>query len=328
VCCRGWHISLSYAEYCRLLGLDCSLPLRRKLDAALKIYDKPENDRYAYLAEGSDGFCNLLDSDGLCSLQRECGAGALSSVCRMYPRAVHVGCAAETVCTNSCEAVLERLLSDTQPIEFKIVDREVKSTVPMGDQSEEQIGLRIRCIDEIQNPDKDIVSRVLSVGRMLLGDAPTLMMHDLGSYITAAYDLISGLSPCAPALAEQGGAALDVLGITSRDDIDCEACERFCVLQRKIKSDIPEIHVYFGKIFANHMYYEQFPYTSECRGLREAYIAFCATFVLVTFIAVCCYDGGRARDAFVDAVATVFRTVEHSAFYKNANIVLRADGDL
>lgn len=280
------------------------------------------------MASGDEGNCLLLDSDGLCSLQRECGADILASVCRMYPRAVHVGGAAETVCSGSCEAVIEHLISDISPIEFRIVEREIESTPPAARSSKAQIDLRIKCIEEIQNSKEDITSRVLSLGRRLLGDEPPLMTHDHLAYLTAAYDLIHNLSPFAPSLAEWGGEALRVLGVERREEINSDICERFEALQRRLKNDITQIDTYFGKIFANHIYYEQFPYTVDCRNMREAYVAFCATFVLVTFISVCCHDPDHPIESFVDSVAATFRTVEHSAFYKNANIVLKAEGDL
>lgn len=328
VCCNGWRVSLSNSEYLRLSRLNCSKELRKKIDSALIIYERPEPDRYAYLASNENGSCLLLDLDGLCSLQRECGADVIASVCRMYPRTVHVGGAAEPVCSGSCEAVIEHLIADTSPIEFRMTYREVESTPPSIHSNEDQIRLRIKCIEEIQNSAEDITSRVLALGRSLLGDEPPLMTHDHAAYLTAAYDLIHNLSPFAPALAEWGEEALRILGVTDRNAINDEVCNRFEKFQHRIKSNIPEIDTYFGKIFANHMYYEQFPYTVDCRNTREAYVSFCATFVLVTFISVCCFDCDRPIESFVDSVAAVFRTVEHSAFYKNANIVLKAEGDV
>lgn len=319
---------MSYAEYCRLLGLDCSPELRRKLDSALKVYDSPEPERYAYMSTDDEGKCMLLDGDGLCSLQRECGAAVLSGVCRMYPRAVHIGAAAEPVCSGSCEAVLERLIEDPEPIEFRVVYQDVSAPVPEIADSELQIELRRRCIEAIQDRSEDLITGLLSVGRIVLGEEHPIPEHDLREYIVAAIALIEDFSPLAPSLAECGSAALRALGITGRADVTAETLARFDALQKRIISDIPEIEAYFGKIFANHMYYEQFPYTSECRSVREAYVAFCAVFVICTFVAVCCHDESRPVDAFVDSLASVFRTVEHSAFYKNANIILKADGGL
>ena len=302
--------------------------MRRLLDTALVRYDEPTPERYAYMASNSSGNCVLLDADGLCALQRECGAEAISSACRMYPRAVHIGAAAEPVCSGSCEAVIERLIEDTEPLSFSVVEKEITSDVPSETQGSRQIELRIKCIEVIQNQNEDMISRILELGRLLLGCEPPFMMHDPIAYLRAAYDLISKLSASSPVLAEWGCAALDVLGVTGHEDIMQVTYDHFSSLMRQMKNDIPQINTYFGKIFANHMYYEQFPYTEGCRNVREAYVALCAAFVLVTFISVCCYDSNRKTESFVDAVSFVFRTLEHSAFYKNANIVLKAGGNL
>ena len=75
VCCHGWRITLSRAEYFRLLGIECSPELRRRIDTAFYISENPTEEEYAYISPSADGNCHMLDEDGWCMLHRECGDG-------------------------------------------------------------------------------------------------------------------------------------------------------------------------------------------------------------------------------------------------------------
>jgi len=64
VCCHGWDVALPMNEYYRLLGLECTPEIRRKLDTAMRMVDNPRPERYAVFAKGWDGGCPLHDEDG------------------------------------------------------------------------------------------------------------------------------------------------------------------------------------------------------------------------------------------------------------------------
>lgn len=120
-CCGGWGISISMQEYFRLLGLDCSPALRRRLDGALCPLEEPTEARYAQLLPDWRGVCPLQGQDGLCMLQQECGADALPPVCRHYPRGLRTAFGPACACSNSCEAVLEQLFCLEEPLAFLYV---------------------------------------------------------------------------------------------------------------------------------------------------------------------------------------------------------------
>ena len=114
VCCGGWGITVSDAEYFRLLGLQCSEELRRRLDVALAPADDPSPERFAIMKPSYTGKCRLINEEGLCSLQIECGEEVLPAVCRMYPRSVT---AERAGCSCSCERVVEMLMRE-EPLSF------------------------------------------------------------------------------------------------------------------------------------------------------------------------------------------------------------------
>ena len=117
-CCSGWAVSISADEYFRLIGVDCSPELRRRLDRALHLLPNPTPDRCARLDPDWQGACSLQMPNGLCALQSECGEEVLPKVCRLYPRGLRSAFEREGSCANSCEAVVELFLHRQTPLTF------------------------------------------------------------------------------------------------------------------------------------------------------------------------------------------------------------------
>ena len=87
-CCEGWPISFSMTDYFKLLSVDCSPDLRRKLDCAMHLAPHPTPEGYAQISPRWDGQCPMRLPDGRCALHAELGDGMLAAVCRLYPRGV------------------------------------------------------------------------------------------------------------------------------------------------------------------------------------------------------------------------------------------------
>ena len=111
-CCEGFSINITQKEYHRLVGLDCSKELREKLDLALYVLAHPNEYKYACISPTYTGRCRMLDENGLCSLQKECGADILTRVCKYYPRHPVLGAYPECSMSNSCEVTLELFLRE------------------------------------------------------------------------------------------------------------------------------------------------------------------------------------------------------------------------
>ena len=117
-CCIGWDIAITMEEYFRMLGMECSSELRRRLDTAFHPADDPSEYHYAIISPRWDGDCPLHLPNGYCGLQSECGEKAIPSVCRYYPRSPKSKYAYQCQCANSCEAVVELLFAQTEPMTF------------------------------------------------------------------------------------------------------------------------------------------------------------------------------------------------------------------
>ena len=127
VCCRGWRIHLTKTEYLRLTALACSDSLRARIERSLTVFDAPSEDAFAYIAHGEDGRRPMLDGDGLCTLQAECGDTIQPAVCRLYPRAVRAGDPCEIVAATSCGATVELLMKEPCPLPFTEITGEISS---------------------------------------------------------------------------------------------------------------------------------------------------------------------------------------------------------
>ena len=114
-CCGGWRIDFSHEEYKNLIG-------KRKLGKNIECYfhDKEGDERYKSISLNSQGNCPLLDSEGLCSVQKKYGAEYLSNTCRIYPRLIsQYNNIFELSLSTGCEKVLELLLENENGIVVK-----------------------------------------------------------------------------------------------------------------------------------------------------------------------------------------------------------------
>ena len=124
-CCKGWPVSISTDDYFRLLSVSCGPAMRERLDNAVRVSLHPTPEAYAQIAPTWAGDCPLHLPDGRCSVHAMLGADALPTICRLYPRGIRVEDGNECSCANSCEAVIELMMGQKEPIRFVRADLEL-----------------------------------------------------------------------------------------------------------------------------------------------------------------------------------------------------------
>jgi lysine-N-methylase len=75
-CCSGWSVGIDEDHYKKLKrAIDQTQEQRREFSATHKRVDIKKRSclHYATLCMREDGYCRLLDADGLCSVQRRFG---------------------------------------------------------------------------------------------------------------------------------------------------------------------------------------------------------------------------------------------------------------
>lgn len=119
-CCKHWNIFLFENEYEFYKSCKCSHELRKKLDGGITLTGLTASTKYARIVFDQNGYCPMLDENGLCSIQKELGESAISLTCTIYPRQyTKVGDEAVAMtCVSGCPAVNELLMKETGGLEL------------------------------------------------------------------------------------------------------------------------------------------------------------------------------------------------------------------
>ncbi len=116
-CCSGWRVSIDKANY-RMLKAITDEPLRQRVVAHLVKDDGGDVASWAHLRMQDNGDCGFLDTDRLCSIQKQKGAGALSNTCNHYPRQFQqVDGEHRVYATLSCPEAARLALTDPQALQ-------------------------------------------------------------------------------------------------------------------------------------------------------------------------------------------------------------------
>ena len=311
VCCHGWRITLSRTEYFRLLGIECSQELRRRIDTAFYVSENPTEEEYAYISPSADGNCHMLDGDGWCMLHRECGEGVQPAVCRLYPRAIRPGNPTEAVCSGSCEKTIEMLMEEPYPLPFTMLELQTKSAPPAG-ADPEKFALRRRCVETWQS-EGDTRARFHALAELLGVDENGFCVNSVSEFLNYARDLLEFFARGDITLCDITEEALERFAMT--DEVTEASARMFEEAEVRLKAALPDLEHYYGNIMANHMFYASFPYATEGGSFAEAYRAFAAVYVLTRFLCACAVFRENVRDGFADIAATAMRYMEHTDFY-------------
>jgi hypothetical protein len=315
VCCRGWRITISAAEYFRALGQDCSEALRRRMDTAFCRGDAPSEEEFAYIAPTADGNCALLDPDGFCALHRECGEAAQPAVCRLYPRSVKPGAVTEACCSGSCEKTVEMLMDAPFPLPFLETELTTRSPLPSSPTADPETPRVMREAIACWQEDADArggFARLAAYLRLPTPDPPSPE-----AFLQAAYRLVSVFGARSVTLCDLSDEALAAVGM--EEGVGADSAARYAEAEARFLRALPRAPEYFSNLLANHMFYERFPRASEGVSDAEALAGLEAVRCLLCFFCVTLHDPARARDRFADVAAAVLRYVEHTDFYANVS---------
>ena len=112
-CCAKWGVALDAATLARYEG-------RPELLHELKKGLERSEATGGWIMRHENGRCVFLREDGLCSLHRRFGIGAISDVCAEYPRKMHeVGDTLDRALCLSCPVAAEEVLFTEEPLAFE-----------------------------------------------------------------------------------------------------------------------------------------------------------------------------------------------------------------
>lgn len=342
-CCKGWKVTLSFKEYNKLIGLNCTKALRKKLDVAFSPKDRPSLDSYAEVNHNLDGVCPILRSDGLCFLHKECGEKILPAVCRYYPRAVRLKYAPECSCTGSCERVLEMLFEKKDKITFEQKELSFDYEEPkqkIDSVKSQQYGIiREICLKILQDREKSLSVRLYILGLFLeeADKMPQAAFIENSNCLKEKYpnikvetEIFQNNSPVLEmqrkiaAFYEENSLSLEEYGEEIENhfkDGDFEKIYQFA--KKQFNKNFPDWEVMFENVLINHLFYEQFPFEDGNIKIFEAYEALCAVYAFLRYVAVMYTADKNSLNDLIDIVGAALRVVEHSSFYKNMALLLK-----
>jgi len=314
-CCGDWNIAISMEEYFRLLGMECTPELRRRLDSALYQADDRDEEHYANICPNYVGDCPMHREDGLCGLQWEGGEEVLPDVCRQFPRSVTVFGRPICVCSSACEHTVELLTADDAPVtvEEALLPSYLLCHGRAVEHTPEREATARACIRIAEDRSMPLSRRIDRIAAYLHGES---MDRAADSLSQDTVFLIQ--QALARHYAEHSRAA----GAYCRVALDTLPCAADFVrgldaLERRF----PSLWIWMEKLLVNYMLQECFPYTGRDRELKDEGLALCAVYAFCLFLLV--GNPVPDREAFIDLAASAFRLIAHTAFDHNALVIIR-----
>ena len=345
-CCEGLEVNMTEAEYFRLLTLECTPELRRQLDAGIRVNGYPDENRYARILPNFLGTCHLLDAQGLCMLQRECGVDGLTAVCRHYPRSPQIADRPECATANACEKTLELLLAMAERGEhWACLEQELSFDLPGdrpvgGSLAEKRTALRCELLTVLANPSEPVQTRLWKLQDRIRrcpqwtaqGDVSRVPCRPDAEWLVSMGALRRFAVWC-------GGEYPDLkpyMDVVRRlldahpglDDLSREVDAR---LQRRQEQQ-PAFPLFLSLVLANDFFYRHIPFAAERCSMGQQAVAFAGMAELLLLMTaamigdgkgenLCAADDAAGQDErsriLIDGYASFFRMVELTDFDRN-----------
>lgn len=308
VCCSGWQVSISLDNYFALIGTDCSMELRRKMDCALKPVDYPDEGKYATIHPNYLGECPLRLEDGRCGVQAELGEDILPDICRLYPRGVRRhGDGYEISLAGSCEAVPELFLHRKEPITFEMRPLALKlPPVPAS-----QLGdwhIRKERINTMQDRNYTLRQRLARLGGVEPGEVDA--------------DTLSALLQVLVALAEHSESvrccATNAVSYFEEDPL-----LRYQDANEKFMAETPDWEAFFEHLLVNHMFFTRYPYSEKGVPETDRFAALTLVYAVLRLLALASAANAGTDEDLTDAISAALRLIEHTDFDKTALYLLK-----
>lgn len=312
-CCKTWKIAVREDEYYRLIGMECSVKLHERLEAAFCRPEFPTPEKYMYIEPDWRGQCRMLDDDGMCMIQKECGEAALTELCRVYPRSLKSeNGKLQTCCSASCERTVE-LLMKAESLRF--VYRELEAPVEISEQvdpnlSDISAGV-IAVLQDRTMPLRDRIARICTdMGGSVGGAAPKL--EQLPVFLDELCEGCESLRKYANEVRERYGGP--------------DAAARYEADEREFAELFPDWECRFENLICNNVFYADFPCVDSRIGEADACSGLVLQYALLKQICVAWSAEHKTEEDFVDAAAACYHLFEHTPFYYNAKVLLNNIG--
>lgn len=122
-CCRNWDVKIDRQHYDLLKNrMSDDENEKTTFEQSLYLNDSPiiSDHDFSFVRMREDGFCTMLDDEGLCSIHAKFGIETLGDVCTMYPRVVsRCEDTFELSGALSCPEVVRNCIEERNPLKLK-----------------------------------------------------------------------------------------------------------------------------------------------------------------------------------------------------------------
>ena len=122
-CCRNWEVKLDREHFDLLESVMSEDDVEKSLfEQYIHLNESPisSDHDYAFIKMGVNGYCAMLDDNGLCSIHAKYGVTVLGNVCTMFPRVIsRCGDTVELSGALSCPEVVRNCIDDKTPLKLK-----------------------------------------------------------------------------------------------------------------------------------------------------------------------------------------------------------------
>ena len=323
-CCVGWDIAIGMEEYFRMLGMNCSPELRRRLDTAFHPADDPSEHHYAVISPRWDGDCPLHLPNGYCALQCECGENAIPSVCRYYPRSPKSKYAYQCQCANSCEAVVELLFAQEeamtfirQRLSFRMVEELTHEHDPVARLFP---SVQRACLHILQDRERPLSHRFQHLGELVMVmdvpyrsgnaagihavlpfaeavkkadaevDSPPLTDPELQSALTYLRDYLCHIEESNPQLGADARKVREYLHMSEQGGMTSDTVSVWRDSAARFEKLFPDNERMLEQVFVNHLCYDGFPFSGPRQNMWDSYLALMTAYALIRVFSVGAWD--------------------------------------
>ena len=317
-CCTGWDIAVGMDEYFRLIGMECPEEIHRRLECAFRVPREPSPERYRLISPNWLGECPLRAEDGLCMIQRDLGEAVLPEICRMYPRCLkREGSLQEAVCSNSCEAVVESMMRPER-LQLRFVEMDARWEIEAHADGE-MLNLGKKTVEMLQGGDDALNERIGKICGAIAGDAGYGV--DPGARETGLRTLMAALEPLTEDSRALQTFAADAFDRYGAENPDAE--ENFSADARAFEERFTDWMRWYENILTNHFLYTNLPWVDERLTPAQVREGLCMVYGSMRAVGVAYAAKRPTREDLADALAGIFRLIEHSTFYYNAHILAK-----
>lgn len=313
VCCSGWQVSITLDNYFALIGTDCSMELRRKMDCALKPVDYPDQGKYAVIQPNYFGECPLRLADGRCGVQAELGEDILPDICRLYPRGIRrFENGYEISLANSCEAVPELFLHREPPITFERRPWQLKLP-PLPTEELGAWEVRKACVDTVQDRTLPLSHRLARLGQLSVSQ---ISEKTLASMLA----VIKELCEHSDSMRCYGEKALCYFE-------SGDLMEKYRAARAHFDKLLPDWQRFFEHLLVNHMFFTRYPFSERRLSGEDKLSALVMVYALLRLLCLGYMSESDSEDDLTDAVAAAFRLIDHTDFDRTALYMLHTHLD-